>query len=211
MEALASMPGASIWYAADFLDDASQHRIHQQLREQMQWSQQHVTVFGKRHLIPRLEAWHGDHAASYRYSGTDHSPHPWTAALDELRTRLERFREDLQFNSVLGNCYRDGDDAMGWHSDDEPELGPEPCIASISFGATRDFCMKHRTRKDLDRVKIALQPGSLLIMEGKTQRHWLHSIPRRRGKNAPTERINLTFRNILGVERVQSVQQTQEA
>jgi alkylated DNA repair dioxygenase AlkB len=199
MEALESMSGASIRYIPDFLDDADQHRIHQQLREQMQWSQQHVTVFGKRHLIPRLEAWHGDRGACYRYSGTDHPPHPWTEALDELRSRLKNFRRDLHFNSVLGNCYRNGDDAMGWHSDDEPELGPEPCIASISLGAVRDFRMKHRSRKDLEPVKIALQSGSLLIMEGETQQHWRHSIPRRRGLNAPTERINLTFRTIQGV------------
>ena len=199
MEALASMPGASIRYIPDFLDDRDQQRIHQQLRQQMQWSQQHITVFGKRHLIPRLEAWHGDRGAFYRYSGTDHSPYPWTAALDQIRNRLKSFREDLQFNSVLGNCYRNGEDAMGWHSDDEPELGPDPCIASISLGAPRDFRMKHRTRKELDPVKISLQPGSLLIMEGETQQHWLHSIPRRRGKNAVSERINLTFRNIEAI------------
>jgi len=191
------MPGASIRYCPDFLDRLDQKRLHRQLLDELHWNRGQVTVFGKSHPIPRLEAWHGDPLAKYRYSGTDHSPHPWTLALDEVRHHLEIFRSDLQFNSVLGNLYRDGEDAMGWHSDDEPELGENPCIASVSLGAGRDFRLRHRTNKDIDPVKIHLESGSLLLMEGSTQKYWQHSIPRRRGRNSPGERINLTFRTVL--------------
>ncbi|MEE2856847.1 MAG: alpha-ketoglutarate-dependent dioxygenase AlkB [Planctomycetota bacterium] len=190
------LSGASIRYCPDFLDRPDQKRLHRRLREELYWDQSQVTVFGKSHAIPRLEAWHGDPIATYRYSGTDHSPHPWTTALDEIRQLLQEFRSDLQFNSVLGNLYRDGEDAMGWHSDDEPELGENPCIASVSLGAGRDFRLRHRTNKDIDPVTIHLESGSLLLMEGTTQKCWQHSIPRRRGRNSPGERINLTFRTI---------------
>ena len=163
----------------------------------MSWNQGVVTVFGKRHLIPRLEAWHGDPGATYQYSRSNHDPAPWTETLRKIHDRLKHIRTDFDFNSVLGNLYRDGNDAMGWHSDDEPELGENPCIASISLGASRDFLFKHRSRKGIGSIKIQLETGSLLIMEGATQKNWKHSIPRRRGKNLPGERINLTFRKVL--------------
>lgn len=191
------MPGATLIYMRDFLSSDQAFRFHVALRKELHWNQGVVTVFGKRHPIPRLEAWHGDPGATYQYSGSDHDPQSWTPTLQKIRAKLRLVREDFEFNSVLGNLYRNGADAMGWHSDDEPELGKTPCIASLSFGASRDFLLRHRTRKDLEPVKIPLETGSLLIMEGATQEHWHHSIPRRRGKNSPGERINLTFRKIL--------------
>ena len=196
MEALADMPGASIQYHPAFIDAASSQQLFQQLSHELQWNQGSIQLFGKRHLIPRLEAWHGDPGTNYSYSGTELTPHRWTPSLQRIRHQLGEFRSDLQFNAVLGNLYRGGEDAMGWHSDDEPELGPEPVIASLSLGSARDFCLKHRSRKDLDTIRLRLEAGSLLIMEGKTQSNWLHSIPRRRGRNARGERINLTFRTI---------------
>lgn len=191
------LPDASIFYLPGFLDPHCERRLRQDLHGQLAWHQGSVTVFGKEHRIPRLEAWHGDPGAHYQYSGSEHLPRPWTSALEEIRDRLKQFRDDLDFNSVLGNLYRDGNDAMGWHSDDEPELGENPCIASVSLGSARDFRLRHRKRKDIDPVTLQLEPGSLLIMEGRTQEYWQHSIPRRRGKNSPGERINLTFRKIL--------------
>lgn len=194
---LPPMPGGSVHYFPDFFHRTEASRFHVSLREEMRWARGEVTIFGKSHRIPRLEAWHGDPGASYKYSGLQHDPAPWTETLQVILDRLKDFRRDFDFNSVLGNLYRDGNDAMGWHSDDEPELGENPCICSVSLGASRDFIFRHRTRKDLDSIKIHLEVGSLLIMEGPTQENWQHSIPRRRGKNSPGERINLTFRKIL--------------
>ena len=131
MEALAGMPGASIQYHPAFIDAASSQQLFQQLSHELQWNQGSIQLFGKRHLIPRLEAWHGDPGTNYSYSGTELSPHCWTPSLERIRHQLGEFRSDLQFNAVLGNLYRGGEDAMGWHSDDEPELGPEPVIASL--------------------------------------------------------------------------------
>ncbi len=190
------LPDARVEYLPDFFDSKRQQFLHEKLKAEMDWNQGKIKLYGKEHPIPRLEAWHGDPGAQYGYSGTELEPQPWTAALEEIRDDLIRFRSDLTFNSVLGNWYRDGEDAMGWHSDDEKELGPEPCIASLSFGNGRDIRFRHRYQKDLETVKLHLEPGSLLLMEGTTQESWQHEIPRRRGKSAPGERINLTFRTI---------------
>lgn len=190
------MEGATLHYLPAFFKADEEQELFQQLQDQLHWSQGQIRLFGKEHLIPRLEAWHGDPEARYGYSGTDLEPEPWTSALQLIRSRLKGLSHDLAFNSVLGNWYRDGEDAMGWHSDDEKELGPKPCIASLSFGSGRDIRFRHRTRKDLDPVMLHLEAGSLLLMEGLTQENWQHAIPRRRGRNAPGGRINLTFRTI---------------
>ncbi len=198
---LPSNLAGDVRYLPGFLKPAEALHYFEALRKEMNWTQGAVTLFGKRHPIPRLEAWHGDPGATYQYSGSQHDPAPWTGTLQLIRDRLKKTRDDFEFNSVLGNLYRDGNDAMGWHSDDEPELGENPCIASISLGASRDFLFKHRTRKDVETLKIRLEAGSLLIMEAATQENWKHSIPRRRGNNPPGERINLTFRKILMASR----------
>ena len=164
------------------------------LRDELAWEQSVIRIAGMRRRIPRLNAWYGDPGAGYRYSGTWFDPKPWTETLAQLRARVSDTAA-RQFNSVLANLYRDGNDCVGWHSDDEKELGPDPCIASISLGAERRFVMKHKRDKSIPRVELELPPGSLLVMSGATQHHWIHQLPRTRLPVGP--RINLTFRRIV--------------
>lgn len=161
------------------------------LREELPWAQESLQIFGRRQAVPRLVAWHGDPRARYRYSGVVHEPAPWTAALGEVRDRVMAL-VGHRFNSVLANLYRDGRDGMGWHADDEPELGLEPVIASVSLGATRRFRLRHRASGDT--CALELTHGSLLVMSGTLQRHWLHCVPKTARPVGP--RINLTFREI---------------
>jgi len=154
------------------------------------WRAETVTVFGKRHLQPRLTAWHGE--ARYTYSGLTLEPLPFTPLLQLIRSAVEA-ATGRHFNSVLLNYYRNERDSMGMHSDDEPELGPQPAIASVSFGATRGFILRHkRTRQTL---KLDLTDGSLLFMAGALQQHWLHGVNKQVRPLGP--RVNLTFRHIL--------------
>ncbi len=163
-----------------------------QLIDDTEWRQEQITVFGKPYLQPRLSAWHGD--LSYRYSGIRLEPLAWTPILRHIKSRVENLT-DLKFNSVLLNYYRDENDGMGMHSDDERELGQRPAIASLSLGEARDFVLKHRFRKDLGTVKLPLSAGSLLLMQGDTQRYWRHGINKLRRPCGP--RLNLTFRRII--------------
>jgi len=153
------------------------------------WRQDSIVVYGKRHLQPRLSAWHGE--KGYRYSGLTLAPLPFTPFLDTIR-RAARDATGHDYNSVLLNYYRDGGDSMGMHSDDEPELGPAPAIASVSFGATRNFILRHKTTKET--VKLPLSDGSLLFMGGALQANWLHGI--NKTTRAISARLNLTFRKI---------------
>ena len=155
------------------------------------WRQEEITVYGKPYLQPRLSAWYGDLA--YSYSGIRLEPLPWTPTLLDIKFRVETLVKH-NFNSVLLNCYRDQHDSMGMHSDDERELGPEPAIASLSLGEERTFLLRHKSRKDLKTVKLALSAGSLLLMQGQTQQYWRHGINKERQVCAP--RVNLTFRTI---------------
>lgn len=163
------------------------------------WSVHRIRMFGRLVDSPRLSAWIGDAGARYRYSGTTFDPAPWTPPLQALRMRLQD-ELGVAFNSVLANRYRDGRDAMGWHRDDEPELGPAPLIASISLGATRRFLLRRVARPApgvaRDRHALDLDHGSLLVMAGGTQRHWQHALPRT-AREVGT-RVNLTFRAIAG-------------
>ena len=170
-------------------DDAE---LMRRLIDETAWRRDTVTVYGKAYLQPRLTAWHGDLA--YRYSGLRLEPAPWTPLLGQLRRRVEALT-GLEFNSVLLNYYRDQHDCMGMHSDDERELGPRPAIASLSLGASRDFVLRHRTRKDLASLRLPLESGSLLLMQGTTQQYWRHGINRL--KKACGPRLNLTFRRVL--------------
>jgi alkylated DNA repair dioxygenase AlkB len=154
------------------------------------WRQETATVMGRRVPIPRLTAWHGE--AGYVYSGIRMAPAPWNAPLLELRALAERLG-GRPFNSVLLNLYRDGRDSVSWHADNEPGLGREPVIASISLGAVRRFQLRHRRRKE--RLGLDLPHGSCLIMAGATQHHWLHQLPKTARPVGP--RINLTFRLML--------------
>jgi len=164
------------------------------LLDHIAWRSEDIVVWGKRYRQPRLIAWYGDRGHSYTYSGIRFEPLPWTDVLASIRGCVQAATK-IEFNSVLLNYYRDQNDSMGMHSDDEPELGPRPIIASVSLGSERTFVLKHRTRKDLKRVRLPLQSGSLLVMQGDTQRNWKHGIDKQRRPCGP--RINLTFRRIF--------------
>jgi len=179
---------ALLWPAAVPPEEAA--GLFAELRRTIDWQQESILMFGRRVLVPRLVAWHGDPGASYTYSGTPHQPLPWTPPLARIRDRAAELC-GARFNAVLLNLYRDGGDGMGWHADDEAELGRDPVIASVSFGATRRFCLRHRKRRNL-KLDVPLPHGSLLCMSGPTQHHWLHALPKTRA--AVGERINLTFR-----------------
>ena len=177
-----------------WLSEAEANGLFQQLLEQLDWQQLQVKLFGKTHDSPRLSAFYGDHGVNYRYSAITHQALPWHPVLLKLNQRLSN-EFNLTFNSTLANLYRDGQDAMGWHSDDEPELGRNPTIASINLGETRIFKFKHRTTNE--RYDLPLHHGDLLIMKGALQHHWMHAILK---QNKPLNpRINLTYRMINSV------------
>ena len=179
-----------LWARIDLGEDRGQ--LLRRLVDECAWQQQEITLYGKTHLQPRLSAWYGERG--YRYSGIDHRPQPWTPLLQALRRRVETVTGH-RFNSVLLNYYRDHRDRMGMHSDDERALGERPAIASLSLGETRRLVLRHRTRKDLETVRLPLTCGSLLLMQGDTQVNWRHGIDAERGPGGA--RVNLTFRRIV--------------
>ena len=180
-------------YHPHLFDSQEQSLLMNALQEEIPWKQEHIKLFGKTHPTPRLTAWHGNTHCVYKYSGVVNQPFPWTPSLLTIKTRIESLSNGATFNCVLLNFYRDGSDKMGWHSDDEKELGPNPSIASVSFGATRRFDFKHKTEAH-NKFSIHLESGSLLLMQGDMQHHWLHQIPAQKRIQEP--RINLTFRYI---------------
>ncbi|MDC8757738.1 alpha-ketoglutarate-dependent dioxygenase AlkB family protein [Janthinobacterium fluminis] len=161
-----------------------------QLIAETDWRSEHIMLWGKRHAQPRLTAWHGE--ARYRYSGMTLEPQPFTPLQLLLKAAVER-ATGRRFNSVLLNYYRDERDSMGFHSDDESELGPQPAIASLSFGAPRTFILKHKRLPTT--LRLSLRDSSLLLMAGMTQSNWRHGINKESRPCGP--RVNLTFRNIL--------------
>jgi alkylated DNA repair dioxygenase AlkB len=186
------VPDADITLHPQAIAEPAASRLLRDLRIANDWQQEEILIFGRPRLVPRLVAWHGDRGARYTYSGTLHEPLPWTPALAEIRARVQELA-GCEFNAVLLNLYRGGRDSMGWHSDDEPELGPDPVIASVSLGAVRRFLLRHRRRKEA-KLDLELPHGSLLVMAGATQHHWVHAVPK---TSAPVgERINLTFRRV---------------
>lgn len=162
------------------------------LLDELVWQEEKIVIAGKPVKVPRLVCWYGDPDAVYRYSGVSHQPLPWTETLLSIKQRVEDCC-GYSFNSVLANLYRDGSDSMGWHADKERELGVNPAIASLSFGAARLFKIRHI--KTAETVDIELQHGYLLLMAGALQHHWRHCVPKTRQHKTP--RINLTFRRIL--------------
>ena len=184
--------GPEVALLRNWLDPAVASILFDTLHATLPWQVHRVRMFGREFDSPRRSCWIGDPDAAYRYSGVRHEPHPWPAVLLPIRERLTR-ETGVAFNSVLANLYRDGRDCMGWHSDDEPELGERPVIASLSLGATRRFLLRHR-RDPSRRHALDLPHGSLLLMQGDTQAHWRHALPRTARPVAP--RINLTFRRI---------------
>ena len=190
------LPQADLLFDSAFLSAAEASTLLAQLTADIAWEQRAIRMFGQQIPQPRLTAWYGDPAARYTYSGLVWEPQPWTPALLALRQRVEAATA-TQFNSVLLNYYRDGRDSMGWHADDEPELGPAPAIASLSLGASRRFRLRPRTGLPYAPLALDLPSGSLLLMRGPTQRHWQHALPKTARPVGP--RLNLTFRWVTSV------------
>lgn len=164
--------------------------LFQTLMDTSAWEQKQVELETATVTLPRLIAWYGDTEKGYAYSGVTVQPHPWTPVLLAVRQRVEETAGQI-FNSVLLNLYRNEQDSVSWHSDDEPELGENPVIASVSFGAVRTFQFKHKDDPE-KRLSIELPSGSLLLMRGTTQKYWKHRVAKTKEPCGP--RINLTFR-----------------
>jgi len=179
----------SALYQPGFFNSVDSERMFRSIMDETPWEARHIILFGKEVPQPPLACWYGDSA--YSYSGITLDPRPMTPTLLAIKQRCEE-ATSTQFNSVLVNLYRDGQDSMGLHADDEPELGSEPVIASVSFGAERNFRLRHRLTKELQQVSLA--SGSLLVMSGLSQACWMHDIPKTKKFVEP--RINLTFRYI---------------
>ena len=176
----------------DFLDTQFAMRAFNQIRDESQWEQPEITIFGNTVLEPRLSTWHNELGEGYKYSGVMRRAQPFSKTLSDIRKRCSEVT-NTPFNSALVNFYRNGQDGVGWHSDNEACNGPEPTIASVSLGATRRFDMRHR--KTGETIKIQLESGSLLVMAGKSQQCWVHQVAKTKRVHEP--RINLTFRCII--------------
>jgi len=179
----------SALYRSGFFNSGECEQMFRSINDETPWEARNIILFGKEVPQPRLACWYGDLA--YSYSGITLDPRPMTLTLLEVKQRCEE-ATSTRFNSVLVNLYRDGQDSMGLHADDEPELGPEPIIASVSFGGERNFRLRHRQSKELQQISLA--SGSLLVMSGLSQECWMHDVPKTKKFVEP--RINLTFRYI---------------
>ena len=165
----------------------------QALISEIDWKQYQIKIFGKTLDQPRLTSYYGEDHPYYAYSNIKLQPIPFTPILLSIKNKIEALTLE-KFNGVLLNYYRNGDDSMGWHADDEKELGTNPVIASLSFGASRNFQLQHSLDKSISKATIVLNDASLLIMKGVTQHFWKHQIPKQKNKGP---RINLTFRKII--------------
>ena len=186
------LPDADISYIKAFLHKDSANSLFDYLMKNIAWRHDYIKVFGKTYPQPRLTALYANNEKSYSYSNITMQPLPFDQLLADLKGKVE-LASEATFTTCLLNLYRDGADSNGWHADDEPELGIDPIIASVSLGQERYFHLKHRRLKD-QKFKILLEHGSLLLMKGSTQHHWLHQLPKSRRSMGP--RINLTFRYI---------------
>ena len=176
----------------NFYQEDGVYDLFEELKHTILWKQDKMKIYGRSVNFPRLTSWYADNDQSYTYSGVVNIPLPFTPLLLKIKQAAEA-QCGKQFNSALLNFYRNGEDSMGWHSDDEKELSGNPVIASASFGATRTFQFKHKEKKNA-RISMALSNGSLLIMQGQTQHNWLHRVPKTTKEPGP--RINITFRDI---------------
>lgn len=186
------LPDSDIKYYPDFFNKKEADAYFNSLLKQINWQQDDITVYGKTYKQPRLTALFGNNGKPYSYSNITMHPHVFTEELQQIKNKVET-KVNTKFTTCLANLYRNGNDSNGWHADNEKELGKNPIIASVSFGAERYFHLKHRHDKSL-KQKLLLQHGSLLLMQGKTQHHWLHQIAKT--KKDIGQRINLTFRII---------------
>lgn len=180
-------------YHGVIIGTADQQRFFERLLADVPWQQDEAVIFGRRIVTSRKVAWHGDADYAYTYSGSTKHALPWTSELRELKALTER-ASGATYNTCLLNLYHHGGEGMGWHSDDEKMLVANAAIASISLGAERKFCLKHK-RDPERKVSVVLESGSLLVMKDETQTHWLHSLPK--SKKITVPRINLTFRTIV--------------
>jgi len=187
-----ALPGASLNYYPQFLSQLQANKCLENLLQELNWQSQPIKIFGKMIMQPRLMAWYGNPDVPIKYSGVTFEPNNWTPTLLVLKAKIESLL-GTEFNGVLCNLYRDGMDSMGWHSDNEAYLGKLPIIPSLSLGAERIFQLKHKTEKGLSK-NLKLEHGSLLLMQGETQNHYKHQLPKTKLISAP--RINLTFRQI---------------
>lgn len=179
-------------YYGPFMPELEADIYLQALLDKIAWQHDEALIRGQRITTRRQVAWYGDAAFDYTYSNTTKRALPWTAELLSLKDKAQE-RCGETFNSCLLNLYRDGSEGMAWHSDAEKDLKKNGAIASVSLGAERKFCFKHRQSKQT--VSVVLQHGSLLVMKGSTQTHWMHSLPATKTVDAP--RVNLTFRTII--------------
>lgn len=184
--------GETVFYPEFFPRELADHYL-EKLQTTLDWKQEPIRMFGKMVMQPRLTALYGDEGRPYGYSGITMSPNNWTPELKEMNERLQEFK-GIKFTHVLCNYYRDGQDSMGWHRDNEAVLGKNPSIASVTFGATRIFQIRNYETKG-HKIDVPLTHGSLLLMSGESQHHWEHQIPKTKKVLGP--RINLTFRKLL--------------
>jgi len=175
--------------------DYEKEKLAQIKFKNIKWTHDQIRMFGKIIYVPRYSSWHGDAYTNYTYSGLKMQPKPWNKGLNFIKQKVNEIA-GLNFNSVLLNWYRDGIDSMGWHADDEKELGQNPVIASVNFGATRRFLVRRKDNHK-EKIEIALKHGTLLIMSGEMQHYWQHSVPKE--KKVGEDRLNLTFRVIVGL------------
>lgn len=186
-----SIDGEAIYLPKLFLNNTS-NRFFRQLKEEINWQHDQFTIFGKEIQTKRKVAFYGDNNAKYTYSNSKKMALPWTPTLLQIKQKLEKISHE-KFNSCLLNYYHNGEDSMGWHKDNEPDLRSNGTIASISFGAERPFFFRHQLTKE--KKEILLNNGSILLMKGEIQKYWQHCLPKRKRILAP--RINLTFRNVI--------------
>jgi alkylated DNA repair dioxygenase AlkB len=196
---LIELPDAELLFIENFYPPSVSDAFLRQLTTELAWQQGEITMFGKKVLEPRLSAWYGDAGKTYTYSGKKQEPLPWQSDLLRIKTDaekviLEQLKQAISLNSVLCNYYRNGQDSMGFHADNERELGQNPVIASVNFGETRRFQFRRRDDKNV-KYELELTHGSLLVMAGAMQHHWLHAVPKEPKRTKP--RINLTFRHIF--------------
>ncbi|MBT8243691.1 MAG: alpha-ketoglutarate-dependent dioxygenase AlkB [Winogradskyella sp.] len=189
------LPDAELIYISNFFSKVEADGYFDTLKTTTDWQEDNIKVFGKVYKQPRLTALFGENNQPYSYSNIAMYPKPFTKELNSIKQKIEAISNET-FNTVLLNLYRNGNDSNGWHADNEKELGKHPIIASVTFGEERPFHFKHRRLKE-ERHKLILQHGSLLLMKGAMQEHWLHQIAKTK-KNIG-ERINLTFRNLVNL------------
>ncbi|MCU0400181.1 MAG: alpha-ketoglutarate-dependent dioxygenase AlkB [Algoriphagus sp.] len=185
--------GGEVVLYPEFFEKEQADKLFEQLRDCLSWNQEPIWMFGKQVMQPRMTALYGNPDQPYSYSGISMEALPWTPLLYQIKEKIENFT-GCQFTHVLCNLYRDGNDSMGWHRDNEAVLGRNPNIASVTFGVTRPFQLRDYQLKKT-KIEVLLNHGSLLMMTGDSQHTWEHQLPKTRRINGP--RVNLTFRKLL--------------